>query len=224
MANETTVVQRARRESVLATNSVIKNTYILLGASLAFSALMAGVAMAINAPSLGLITLLGYFGLLFLVNATRNSVWGIASVFALTGFMGFTLGPLLNMYIHTFSNGYQLITTALGGTAAIFFGLSAYALTTRKDFSYMAGFIMAGAIVLFLAILVQIFFPMPMLQLALSAAFVLFSSAIILFETSQIIHGGERNYIMATVSLYVALYNLFISLLNLLAMFAGNRD
>lgn len=224
MANQTTVVQRARQESILATNSVIKNTYLLLGASLAFSALMAGVAMAINAPSLGLITLLVYFGLLFFIQAFRNSALGIVGVFALTGFMGFTLGPMLNAYIHTFSNGYQLILTALGGTAAIFFGLSSYALTTKKDFSYMAGFLAAGAMVLFLAILVQVFFPMPMLQLALSAAFVLFSSAIILFETSQIIHGGERNYIMATVSLFIALYNLFISLLHLLSMFSGNRD
>lgn len=224
MAHPSTVVNRVRSESVLATNAVIKNTYTLLALSLAFSAAMAGVAMVTNAPSLGLITLVGYFGLLFFIQAFKNSALGIVGVFALTGFMGYTLGPMLNMYMHAFTNGYQLIVTALGGTAAIFFGLSAYALTTKKDFSYMAGFLGAGAMVLLLAIVVQIFFPMPMLQLALSAAFVLFSSGIILFETSQIIHGGERNYIMATVSLFVALYNLFISLLHLLAIFAGNRD
>ena len=224
MAHETTVVQKARVESVLATNSVIRNTYLLLGASLTFSAIMAAIAMVTNAPSLGLITLVGYFGLLFFIQAFRNSALGIVGVFALTGLMGYTLGPMLNAYMHTFSNGYQLIMTALGGTGAIFFGLSAYALTTRKDFSYMAGFLAAGAMVLLLAILVQIFFPMPMLQLALSGAFVLFSSGVILFETSQIIHGGERNYILATVSLFVALYNLFISLLHLLSMFSGNRD
>jgi len=224
MANQTTVVQRARQESILATNSVIRNTYILLALSLTFSAVMAAVAMVMNAPSLGFITFLGYFGLLFFIQAFRNSALGIVGVFALTGFMGFTLGPMLNAYMHAFTNGYQLIMTALGGTAAIFFGLSSYALTTKKDFSYMAGFLAAGAMVLLLAVVIQVFFPMPMLQLAMSAAFVLFSSAIILFETSQIIHGGERNYVMATVSLFIALYNLFISLLHLLSIFAGNRD
>lgn len=224
MAHDTSVVQRVRAESVLATNSVIKNTYLLLGMSLTFSAIMAGVAMATNAPSLGLITILVYFGLLFFIQAFKNSALGIVGVFALTGFMGFTLGPMLNAYMHSFANGYQLIMTALGGTGAIFFGLSAYALTTRKDFSYMAGFLAAGAMVLFLAVIVQLFFPMPMLQLAMSGAFVMFSAGIILFETSQIIHGGEKNYIMATVSLFVALYNLFISLLHLLSAFSGNRD
>ncbi|MGE3317784.1 MAG: Bax inhibitor-1/YccA family protein [Candidatus Berkiella sp.] len=219
-----TAVTRTRSESILQTNSVIRNTYILLGSSLLFSAAMAGVAMATNAPSLGLFSLLLYFGLLFFINATRNSVWGIVGVFALTGVMGYTLGPMLNYYMHTFVNGHQLIMTALGGTGVIFFGLSGYALTSRKDFSYMGGFIMSGAIILMLAVLVQIFFPMPVLQLALSAGFMLFSSAIILFETSAIIHGGETNYIMATVSIFVALYNLFISLLNILSMFSGNRD
>lgn len=224
MANQTTVVQRARQESILATNSVIRNTYILLALSLTFSAAMAAFAMIINAPPLGFITFIGYFGLLFFIQAFRNSALGIVGVFALTGFMGFTLGPMLNAYIHTFTNGYQMIMTALGGTGAIFFGLSSYALTTKKDFSYMAGFLAAGAMVLLFAIVIQIFFPMPMLQLAMSAAFVLFSSAIILFETSQIIHGGERNYVMATVSLFIALYNLFISLLHILSVFSGNRD
>jgi modulator of FtsH protease len=225
MENRDTTVWRSRStESVLATNSVIKNTYILLSLSLLFSAVMAGVAMVTNAPSLGLITLLVYFGLLFFINATKNSPMGIFAVFCLTGFMGYTLGPMLNFYIHAFANGTELIMTALGGTGLIFFALSGYALTTRKDFSYLGGFLAAGAMVLLLCILVQIFFPMPMLQIAMSAAFMLFSAGIILFETSQIIHGGERNYIMATVSLYVAIYNLFISLLQLLSFFAGNRD
>lgn len=224
MANDYSVVTRTQSESVLATNSVIRNTYILLGASLLFSAAMAAVAMATNAPSLGFGTLLIYFGLLFLVNATRNSGFGIISVFALTGFMGYTLGPLLNMYLHTLVNGKQLIFTALAGTGIIFFALSAYALVTRKDFSYLGGFLMAASIILMLAIVVQIFFPLPMMMLVMSAAFILFSSGIILFETSQIIHGGERNYIMATVSIFVALYNLFISLLNILSIFGGNRE
>lgn len=224
MANDYSVVTRTRSESVLQTNSVIRNTYILLGASLLFSAAMAGLAMATNAPSLGLITIAGYFGLLFLVNATRNSAFGILSVFALTGFMGYTLGPLLNMYLYTFVNGKQLIFTALAGTGITFFALSGYALVTRKDFSYLAGFMLAGSLVLLLAIVAQIFFPMPILMLATSGGFVLLSSAVILFETSQIINGGERNYIMATVSIFVALYNLFISLLNILSFFGGNRE
>jgi len=219
-----TAVTRTRSESILQTNSVIRNTYILLGSSLLFSAAMAGIAMATNAPSLGLFSILLYFGLLFFINATRNSVLGIVGVFALTGVMGYTLGPMLNYYAHAFVNGHQLIMTALGGTGIIFFGLSGYALTTRKDFSYMGGFIMSGAMILMLAVLVQIFFPMPVLQLALSAGFMLFSSAIILFETSAIIHGGQTNYIMATVSIFVALYNLFVSLLNILSVFSGNRE
>ncbi|MFI4938205.1 MAG: Bax inhibitor-1/YccA family protein [Candidatus Berkiellales bacterium] len=224
MANEYPVVSRTRVDSILETNSVIKNTYILLGSSLLFSAAMAGVAMATNARPLGLITLLAYFGLLFFIQATRNSILGIFGVFALTGFMGYTLGPLLNMYIHSFVNGQQLVLTALGGTGIIFFALSAYALTTRKDFSYLAGFLLAGSIVLIMAVLASIFFPMPILSLAISAGFILFSSAIILFETSQIIQGGQRNYILATVTIFVALYNLFISLLQILSFFGGEKD
>ncbi len=224
MAQQYPAVTRTSSESILQTNSVIRNTYILLGTSLLFSAAMAGVAMATNAPSLGLFSLLLYFGLLFFINATKNSALGIVGVFALTGLLGYTLGPMLNYYLHTFVNGHQLIFTALGGTGVIFFGLSGYALTTRKDFSYMAGFLMSGAIILLLGIVAQLFFPMPVLQLALSAGFMLFSSAIILFETSAIIHGGEKNYIMATVSIFVALYNLFISLLSILSAFSGNRE
>lgn len=224
MSNQFPTVTRVRSESILETNSVIKNTYILLGASLSFSALMAWVAMATNAPSLGLFTILLYFGLLYFINAARNSVWGIVGVFALTGLMGYTLGPLLNLYIHNFVNGHKLILTALGGTGMIFFGLSGYALTTRKDFSYLGGFLLAASIVLMLAVIAQIFFPMPMMQLILSAGFILFSSGIILFETSQIVHGGQRNYILATVQIFVALYNLFISLLQILSFFGGNRD
>lgn len=224
MARQIPTVSRARTESILETNSVIRNTYILLGTSLLFSGAMAGLAMKLNTPPIGLIMLVGYFGLLFFINAMRNSVWGIVGVFALTGLMGFTLGPILNLYMRAYVNGFQLIMTALGGTGVIFFALSGYALTTRKDFSYLGGFLLVASIVLLLAVVAQIFFPMPMLQLAISGAFMLFSSAIILFETSQIIQGGERNYIMATVSIFVALYNLFISLLNILSFFGGQRD
>lgn len=222
--NQYPVVTRSGVDSILATNSVIRNTYILLGSSLLFSAAMAGVAMKINAAPMGLATLLVYFGLLFFINFNRNSALGIVGVFALTGFMGYTLGPILNMYIQTFSNGSQLVMTALGGTGIIFFGLSAYALTTRKDFSYLSGFLLAGSLILLLGIVVQIFFPMPVLALAMSAGFMLLSSALILFETSQIINGGERNYIMATVGIFVALYNLFVSLLQLLSFFGGQKD
>lgn len=224
MATENPVVTRVGTESILATNSVIRNTYILLGTSLLFSAVMAGVAMVTNAKPMGLLSMLVYFGLLFFINATRNSALGIVGVFALTGFLGYTLGPILNMYIQAFANGNQLVMTALGGTGIIFFALSAYALTTRQNFNYLAGFLMAGSIVLLLAVLVQVFFPMPILSLVISAGFVLFSSAIILFETSQIINGGQRNYILATVSLFVALYNLFLSLLQILSFFGGQKE
>ncbi|HKY70126.1 MAG TPA: Bax inhibitor-1/YccA family protein [Gammaproteobacteria bacterium] len=223
MAEQYSPVVRARTESILATNSVIRNTYILLSMSLLFSAAMAGVAIIINAPPMGLLTLIGYFGLFFLCNALRNSVWGIAAVFALTGFMGYTLGPILNFYITHLANGSQIVMTALGGTGAIFLGLSAYALTTRKDFSYLTGFLMSASMVLFVAIIISIFFPLPLFQLIISSAFMLFASAMILFETSNIIHGGETNYILATISLYVSIYNLFISLLHILTAFSGRE-
>ncbi|AUN94075.1 Bax inhibitor-1/YccA family protein [Pseudazoarcus pumilus] len=205
--------------SVLSTNKVIRNTYILLSLTLAFSAVTAGVSMALNLPHPGIIlTLIGYFGLLFLVTKLRNSSTGILAVFALTGFMGYTLGPILTMYL-SLPNGGQIVMQALGGTAAIFLGLSGYALTSRKDFSFMGGFLMVGILVAFLAGLGAIFFQMPALSLAVSAMFVLLMSGLILWETSNIIHGGETNYIMATVTLYVSIYNLFTSLLHLLGVF-----
>ncbi|MGY6275844.1 Bax inhibitor-1/YccA family protein [Methylomonas sp. MgM2] len=208
---------------ILETNKVLKNTYLLLSMTLLFSAAMAAVAMTLNLPHPGLIiTLLGYFGLLFLTTKFSNSAWGIVFVFGLTGFMGMTLGPILNMYIQAFSNGHELILTALGGTGVIFLGLSAYALTTRKDFSFMAGFLMVGVLVAFFAGLAAIVFSVPALTLAVSAMFILLMSGMILYQTSEIIHGGETNYILATVSLYVSLYNLFTSLLQLLGVFGGD--
>ncbi len=212
----------AGRASTLATNAVIRNTYILLSMTLLFSALTAGVAMVTNAPPLNfIVVLVGYFGLLFLTTALRNSVWGLASIFALTGFMGYTLGPILNAYITVFSNGTELVLTALGGTGAIFLGLSGYALTTRKDFSFLRGFLLAGILVAFVAGLVSVFFTMPALSLAVSTAFMLLMCGLILYQTSEMIHGGETNYIMATITLYVAIYNLFTSLLHLLGVFGG---
>ncbi|MDD5033307.1 MAG: Bax inhibitor-1/YccA family protein [Methylococcaceae bacterium] len=205
---------------ILETNKVLRNTYALLSMTLLFSAAMAGLAMTLNLPHMGpIVTLVGYFGLLFLTHRLSNSAWGILAVFALTGFMGLTLGPILNAYIHGLHNGDQLVMTALGGTGVIFLGLSAYALTSRKDFSFMGGMLMAGILVAFLAGLVGLFVPMPGLQIAVSAMFILLMSGMILFETSNIIHGGETNYILATVSLYVSIYNLFLSLLQILGIF-----
>ena len=202
--------------AVLASNKVIRNTYLLLAMTLAFSALTAAAAMAMNLPHPGLIlTLVGYFGLLFLTARFRDRALGLAFVFALTGFMGYTLGPILNAYLGL-PNGPQLVMTALGATGAVFLGLSGYALTTRRDFSFMGGFLMVGILVAFLAGLGAIFFEMPALSLAVSAMFVLLMSGLILYETSNIIHGGETNYVMATVTLYVSIFNLFTSLLHLL--------
>lgn len=215
--------QRHAAESVLATNKVIRNTYTLLSMTLLFAAATAGVSIALNLPHPGLIiTLIGYFGLLFATTRLRNSGWGIVSVFALTGFMGYTLGPIVSHYLNL-PNGTQTVMMAMAGTAAIFLGLSGYALTTRKDFSFMGGFLAVGVLVAFLAGLAAIFFQIPALSLTVSAAFVMLMSGLILFETSNIIHGGETNYIMATVSLFVSLFNLFTSLLHLLG-FANSSD
>jgi modulator of FtsH protease len=179
--------------------------------------------MALNLPHPGLVlTLAGYFGLLFLTSRFRNSGLGLAMVFALTGFMGYTLGPLLNAYL-SLPNGPQLVMTALGGTGVVFLGLSGYALVSRKDFSFMGGFLMVGILVAFMAGLAAMFFDMPGLSLAVSSMFVLLMAGLILYETSNIIHGGETNYIMATVTLYVAIYNLFTSLLHLLGATGGQE-
>ncbi|MEJ2180803.1 MAG: Bax inhibitor-1/YccA family protein [Gammaproteobacteria bacterium] len=198
---------------VLATNKVIRNTYTLLSMTLLFSAVTAGISMALNLPHPGLLlTLVGYFGLLFATAKFRNS----------TGFMGYTLGPILNSYL-SLANGGQIVMTAMAGTGAIFLGLSGYALMSRKDFSYMGGFLMVGILVAFLAGIAAIFFQMPALSLAVSSIFILLMSGLILYETSNIIHGGETNYIMATVSLFVAIFNLFTSLLHLLGFMNGEQ-
>ena len=208
--------------TVLSTNKVIRNTYSLLSITLLFSALTAGVSMTMNLPHPGLlITLAGYFGLLFATAKFRNSSLGLVFVFALTGFMGYTLGPILNSYL-ALPNGSQVVMTAMGATGAIFLGLSGYALTTRKDFSFMGGFLMVGILVGFIAGLGAVFFEMPGLSLAVSSMFVLLMAGLILYETSNIIHGGETNYIMATVTLYVSIFNLFTSLLHLLGFMNGD--
>lgn len=222
MTTNNTVIVRPE-SGVLTTNKMLRNTYMLLSMTLLFSALTAGLSMLLNLPHPGIVlTLVGYFGLLFLTTKLRNSAWGLLSIFALTGFMGLTLGPIINMYLHAFTNGSQLVMTALGGTGVIFLGLSGYALTTRKDFSFMRGFLLVGVLVAFLAGLGAIFFTIPALSLAVSAMFIVLMAGMILFQTSEIVHGGETNYIMATISLYVSIYNLFLSLLQLLGIFGGD--
>jgi modulator of FtsH protease len=209
---------------VLETNKVLRNTYALLAMTLTFSAFTAGLSMALELPHPGVIvTLIGYFGLLFLVSKFQNSALGLVFVFALTGFMGLTLGPILNIYLTQIGNGPQLVMTALGGTGAIFLGLSAYALTTRKDFSFLGGMLTAGILVAFLAALAALFFHMPGLQIAVSAMFIVLMAGLILYQTSEIVHGGERNYILATVTLDVSIFNLFTSLLHLLGVFSGDE-
>ncbi len=208
----------------VADNRLIRNTYTLLAMTLLFSAATAGLSMVLDLPHPGmLITLVGYFGLLFLVTRLRDSAWGLAAVFGLTGFMGLTLGPIVQSYLTMLPNGGQVVMMAMGGTGAIFLGLSGYALTSRRDFSFMGGFLMVGILVAFLAGLGAIFFQLPALSLAVSAMFVLLMSGLILYQTSNLVHGHETNYIMATVTLYVSIYNLFLSLLQLLG-FASSDD
>ena len=208
--------------SALATNKVLRNTYMLLSMTLLFSAATAGIAMAMNlghGAALAL-TLVG-FGLLFVVNRTADSSKGIVAIFAFTGVMGASLGPMLNSYL-SLSNGPALVMQALGGTALVFFTLSGYVLTTRKDFSFMGGFLMVGLMVMVVAGIANLFFQVPAVSLAISAAAVLIMSGLILFDTSRIIHGGETNYIRATVALYLDIYLLFTHLLHLLGVFGGD--
>ena len=208
--------------SVVSTNKVIRNTYMLLSLTLAFSALTAAISMSMGAPRLGIVvTLVGYFGLLFATSKFRNSGLGVLFVFALTGFMGFTLGPIISAYL-SMPNGSSIVMQAMAGTAAIFLGLSAYAVTTKKDFSFMGGVLMVGILVAFLAGLGAIFFQIPALSLTVSAAFVMLMSGLILYETSNIINGGETNYVMATVTLFVSIFNLFTSLLHLLGFMSND--
>lgn len=200
-------------------SKLFRNTYSLLALTLAFSAVVAFISMSLNLPHPGLIiTLVGFYGLLFLTSKMRNSGWGLLLTFAFTGFLGYTTGPILNTYL-SLPNGGSLVAMALGMTALVFFALSAYAILTRKDFSFLSGFIMAGFVVLLCAVVASFFLNISGLSLAISAGFVLFSSAIILYQTSSIIHGGEDNYIMATITLFVSIYNLFLSLLHLLGIF-----
>ncbi|MBP6700885.1 MAG: Bax inhibitor-1/YccA family protein [Halioglobus sp.] len=209
-------------EAVVNTNKVLKNTYMLLGMTLLFSALTAGISMAAGiGQGTALILMLVGFGLLFVVHKTADSGKGLLAIFAFTGVMGASIGPMLNYYL-SMPNGPQLVMQALGGTALVFFGLSAYALSTRKDFSYMGGFLMVGLLVAVVAMIANIFLNIPALSLTISAAVVMIMSGLILFDTSRIVNGGETNYIRATVSLYLSIYNLFIHLLSLLGAFGDD--
>ncbi|MGD8176572.1 Bax inhibitor-1/YccA family protein [Marinimicrobium sp. ARAG 43.8] len=203
-------------------NKVLRNTYMLLGITLAFSAVAAAISMALNVPhGMGMIMSLVALGLIwFVLPRTANSPAGLGVVFAFTGLIGAGLGPILNHYM-AMSNGGSIIMQALGGTAVIFLGLSGYTLTTRKDFSFLRGFVFTGMVVMIVAMLVlmgaSLFgFDVSALSLAFSAGIVLLMSALILFQTSAIIHGGETNYILATTTLYLSIINLFTSLLHLI--------
>jgi modulator of FtsH protease len=203
-----------------AAHRVLRNTYMLLSLCLGFAALAAGVSASMGLPHPGIIiTLVGYFGLLFFITKYRDRGIAVPLVFALTGFMGYTLGPVIGHYLNM-PNGTQTVMTALGGTAAIFMGLSAYALVSKRDLSFMGGFLTVGILVAFLAGLAALFFNIPALSLTVSAVFVLLMSGLILYETGNIVRGGETNYVMATVTLFVSIFNLFTSLLQLLG-FAG---
>lgn len=206
-------------------NRVLRNTYFMLSLTLICSAVFAGIGMSMNAkffnPILFLVVVIGFP---FALSKLRNSAWGILLTFAYTAFMGWAIGPLLNMYIHGFSNGSQLIMMALGGTGLIFLGLSAIALNPNRNFFKLAPFIFVGFIVAIVLMVIGIFVHAPALQITVSILFALISGAVILFETNSIIHGGERNYLIATVNLYVSIINIFLTLLQLLSIFGGNRN
>lgn len=214
---------RSGAGSVVEVNKVLKNTYLLLSMTILFSAFTSWLAVSMGAPSMGLFSLVIVYGLLFGINATKNSPVGVALVFAFTGFLGFTAAPLINAVL-SLSNGSQIVTSSLALTGAIFLSLSFYALTTKKDFSYMAGFLMSAMVVIVVGSLIGFFVASPILHIVISSMMVLVASGLILFDTSRIINGGETNYIMATVSLYLSIYNLFISLLQILSMFTGRND
>ncbi len=210
-------------ESALATNKVLRNTYALLSLTMLFSALMAGVSMFMNmGQGAHLLSFIGSIVLIwFVLPRTANSAAGIGVVFAITGLMGFGLGPLLNAYL-SMANGSQVVMTALGGTGIIFLGLSAYALTTKKDFSFLGGMLFVGILMVLAGAIVNIFLAIPAFSLALSAIIIMLMSGFILFDTGRIVNGGETNYVLATVSLYLSIYNIFVSLLHILGAFGSD--
>ncbi len=217
MLNTNTITRSA--ESALSTNRVLRNTYALLAATLLFSGVMAAVSMAVAPPrGMSLVCTLGALGvLMFLLPKYENSSAGVGIVFLGTGLLGFGLGPMLNAYA-SLPNGSTIVATAMGGTGVIFLALSAYVLTTKKTFEFMGGMLFVGLIVVFGAAIVNIFAQIPALSLVISSAIVLLMSGFILFDTSRIVNGGETNYIRATVSMFLNIFNLFTSLLHLLGI------
>lgn len=216
--NETTVTRT--QESLLSTHTVLRNTYLLLSLTLLFSAAMSGLSVFTEASyASSMVTMILGFVLLFATTALRNSAWGIISIFAFTGCMGFSMGPMLNHFIRGYSNGGQLILTALGGTGLTFFITSAYLLTTKKDLSGWGKFLMIGLVVCVIAGLANIFLKMPAMQLTVSTFLTFISAMLMMYDTSRIINNGERNYIMATISLYLDIQMLFQNLLMLLGAF-----
>ncbi|PWI34186.1 FtsH protease modulator YccA [Vibrio albus] len=215
--NSPMVSRTTTQQGVMQTNKVLRNTYFLLSMTLLWSAVVAGFSMAMNLPRPGLIIMLvGFYGLLFLVEKNRNNSMGLVFTFLFTGFLGYTIGPILSMYIGAGMG--DVVMTALGGTALAFLGASTYALTTKRDLSFLNGIMMAGFVVILVAMVANIFLQMPALYLAMSGMFILFSTGAILLTTQQIVRGGETNYISATITLYVSIYNLFISLLSILGV------
>lgn len=215
------IVSTTRSSSLITTHRVLRNTYFLLGLTLAFSAVTATLSTVFALPAPGFILMLaGFYGLMFLTYRLADSPTGILAAFAFTGFLGYCLGPMLNSLLSAGMG--DVIGLALGGTALVFFSCSAYVLTTRKDMSFLGGMMMAGFVVLLVAVVANLFLNIPALHMAISVMFILFSSGAILWETSNIIHGGETNYIRATVSLYVSIYNIFVSLLSILGMSRSN--
>ena len=221
--NQARVIARPYGTSV-ETNKVLRNTYMLLSMTLLFSAVVAGVSMTMDLPRwTGLVCSIGAMLLMwFVLPKTANSAAGIGVVFAITGLLGLGLGPLLSMYMGL-PNGPQHVTLALGGTAVIFLGLSGYALVTKRDFSFLGGMLMVGFLVVLVAAIVNIFLAIPAVTLAISAAIIMIMSGFILFDTSRIINGGETNYVMATVSLYLSIYNIFVSLLQILGIMGSDE-
>ncbi len=211
--------------SHLESNVVLRNTYALLGLTLLFSAIVAWGTMMLRLPQPGLLlTLAGFYGLSYLTHRYSHSAAGILCAFALTGFLGYTLGPIIGMLLASYANGYVILGMSLAATGVTFISLSAYVLTTNKDMSYLGGMLFITSILAMIAAFASIILQLPIMGLAVSGLFSLVSSGFILFHTSQIIHGGERNYIVATISLFVALYNLFLSLLRIFMVFGGQRD
>lgn len=209
--------------STLETNKVLKNTYLLLAATLGFSAVMAGLAIAMNLPKEAyLICVIASMVLgMFVLPKTANSASGLGVIFLVTGLLGFGLGPVISMYL-SLANGPQLVGTALGGTAVIFLGLAGYAMTSKRDFSFMGGFVAIGMMVMVIGMIANIFLQMPIMAVVISGGIIMLMSALILMQIGSIINGGETNYIMATYSLYLSVFNIFISLLQLLGMFSSD--